>query len=254
MKLKTEISAGRIADRIIGALQNCEAAEFIRLVKESHLRLSPGDYVVTLSSLKFNSISAYSEATKVSSYYFLYGNEVLRNHYTKQDDLVISFINSLSLQQKEDILKYLRQMYPKNAFDDMKGMRISQKILYLVCLLPYGYLSRIAEEDETVPRYEYLTEEAKYQIQRIRTTRAKTMVFPTDAIPSLASFLGVSLHLLFDLTVPLYCNTQEGDLLFDYFTLLTDEEKQTFYELIIIKKETEMERLSDYISKLRGGF
>lgn len=213
------------------AVQNCSAQEFIKLKRKNHLRLAADDYIVSVFSFKYSSLSAYLKAAEVSAYEILHGDQICENLYTEQDAFVLEFINLLNKNQQRCLYDVLRQIYPKDIFETLKGQRINHKIFSLFSLLPYGHVTRIAKRDATIPRFDKLTNDALTQVERISRGRNDDIVIPTDTIPSLASFLGISLHFMLDLEVPLYSKTQEGDLIFDYYTLLSPAQREVVLAL-----------------------
>lgn len=235
--MQNDFTVGEISNRVIAALKCCPAVPFLGLLKEGHLNLQKDHYSVTLDSIQVPSLGAYCRATGISAYEFLYGNEAFHNLYSDYDESVIVFINFLDTPQQIEMLRQLKKLYPKNVYERLNGKRVSHRLNELLSLLPYGYLSRIASRDSTVPRYEYLSEPALDYLAWYFKNRSPTCVYPFDVVPSVASFLGVSLHLILDLDAPLYCETQEGDLLFDWYTLLNDEQKETFRNILSIYVE-----------------
>ena len=246
---KKDITYGPIADRVVTALNNCPAAEFLRLYRNGCFNLTNDNYFVTVPSLKIDCMNEYIKASGVSAYQLLFGDEIYENAYTENDTFVISALDMMPAQDQERLLQDIREVFPKQLPNKLQGMRISHKIMHLFSLLPYGWLSGIAKGDQTIPGYDKLSEDARAHIARFHTTRSETVVYPLDIIPSVASFLGISLHLIMELDVPLYCKTNEGDILFDWYTLMTPGQKETFlnYLTLYINKKRQIPTALDLV-------
>ena len=55
-----------------------------------------------------------------------------------------------------------------------------------------------------------------------------------------------------ELEVPLYCETQEGDCLFDWYTVMSEDQKKVFIALARKHLEREISKLEALVSRLKG--
>ena len=64
--------------------------------------------------------------------------------------------------------------------------------------------------------------------------------FTLDSYPTVAAYLGASLHWVLSLNSPLYCETQAAEEVFDLFTIMRPAQWSEFCRLLLFVKDADM--------------
>lgn len=244
-----------ITNRIISNMQLCDRQTVYELARKKLLR----DPKKPFSHYSFvvEGFDAYASATNSSLHYLIFGDAFVSPSYTENDALVLRFLNEFCTdRQLKQIFEIIQKMYPNSFYytaDNFSNHR--QRISTLINRLPWGTLRTIpaeseAAEDFILPPYKKVSDILLPELQRfIRGHRSYDFAFQFDALPDIATYLGVSLHWVLNLKGPLFCRNPIGDMIFDYYTLMQPEEQQDFCAFISSGVQFHINTLSKMFSR-----
>lgn len=230
MRYYNTLNDGEIARRITQKLRNLTAAEIFELHDAGYLTLKRSDYKISYESLVRTGLEAYAKACHTSVRYFLYGTEEkVIPTFTPYDGAVIRFVDSLSDSQQQAFYNLIIELY-HNPYYGPFNIIPSQWIVEHLQRLPFGAISSAKFDPFGCKQYH---KDISLELQRLAKGRYSIYFnFATDYWPDLSTFAGVSLHHIFQLKTPLFCDTQTGDLIFDFFCLLQPEQQIELAQVI----------------------
>lgn len=255
MRYSVDFLEGDISNRLIAMLQACDANTIADLKKNGFLRLSRYDYTITCKSLISEHLAEYAAATGYSIHDIFYGiGSPIQTAYSENDELVLFFLNSLNEAQLHNLLHFLKTAYPNQLFYVGRDLRPSRKFRELLLRLPRGALRFKGNSFFDVPDSSKLSDLTKNEFQRYASVHSSIrLVFKTDCWPELADYIGVSLHWIWNMKGPLYCNKQIGDEVFDYYTLMQPEEKTAFVDFMKYYVQEQQSMVTKFLQKAGGG-
>lgn len=254
MRYTCDFIDGPVTDRLLGILREQDAKTITTMLKAKKFRIFRNtENVISAKTLLPDHICDYIEGTGYTLIDVFYGvGSSAETEYTSYDSAVIDFLNSLSLGELEALYQFLQNVYPNEFYYIGSDMRPSQKLREIMLRMPRGSLQK-GNKTFNMPGVGHLSEEAKADIAHYNKLHAfPNYTFDVNCMPELAEFVGVSLHWIWNLTEPLYCNTQIADCIFDFYTMMQPSDQLEFLffiphyhedvsiEDLLVKKDGEM--------------
>lgn len=249
MKMRYDFSPNSdITNRILTSLRQIPLSDLLNLARNDKLRLK--DYTLTDRSLIAEYMEDYAKLSNTSVLFYFFGTESVTPKYSPYDDKVIQFLNTRSMDELRALQVYLHDVFPNNFYlSSPDGVRGRNRIGLVLRRLPYGTLNVDSFDDLAVPEYKNLSESIFPEIKRFRESHySGNFTFRCDSWADLATFAGVSLHWLFKLKEPLFCNTQIADEIFDYYTLMQPAQQEQFLKLIQRSVQHQINKLTNLLS------
>ncbi len=244
-----------IAGNILSRLKLCDRKTIISLFNKGQLRNS--QKAVSNFSLLANCLDVYAEITNSSLRYFFFGEEEKWKlpTYTEYDEFVLSYLDFCTEKELEDLFDVIQKLFP-NAFyhsvGDYDNFRVRTSAL--INRLPWGALRNIPmddaeKQDFVLPSYKKVSDLLLPELQRfIRGHRCCHFAFQIDLMPDIATYIGVSLHWIFDLKGALFCRYPIGDQIFDYYTIMQPEEQKMFVNFLAGCLKFRMHKISQMLN------
>lgn len=242
MRYTCDFIEGPVTDRLISVLRDRDAKAITTMVKEKKFRLfSNTENVVSVKTLLPAHIDDYVKDTGYTVHDVFYGfGSPVETNFSENDDLVLYFLNHVEDATLERLYTYIQKMYPNSFYYIGTDFRPSQKYRQLLLRLPRGSLSS-GNKAFGMPGVGHLSEATQNDFKRyIDKHLPANYTFDVNCFPEHADFIKVSLHWIWNLSVPLYCRSQIGDLIFDYYTLMQPSD------------QIELVRFMDYYMQEQG--
>lgn len=244
------ISDGEISQNIIQCLEQSGVRTIADLIAEKKLRKGNGGFL-THKQLLYEYFDDYAEASGSTLRYFLFGtDEPPEAYYTPYDAEVIKCLNSLTPAQLRG-LKHASQMLFSNPLIEAtdESLTPTQRLLSVVNLnRPKMLPTQIPPEDEKKFRYPVLQELERYRAYY----RSKAFNFDANYLPDLATLFGVSIRwVLGSKKGIVYCNNQNAEDLFAFYTLLRPMDQIDFCGLLLIASGEDYPMLTWRVQKER---
>lgn len=241
----------RVANNILSRLAQCDKQTIKRLYRLGFLR-NP-HRALGSTSIIVDGLEEYAKATNSPLRAFFFdSDDFVATTYTARDAFVLNYLNRCNEKELELIFGIMQKMFPCKVFYTAKDYdNYRHRLTALFNRFPYGILRAIPKEDEpkenfVLPPYKKVSDELLPELQRFnRGHRSFNFAFSADVLPDMATYVGVSLHWIFDFKAPLFCLYQTGDLIFDYYTLMQPEEQQEFIDFLIGGVKYRIKQLSD---------
>lgn len=233
-----------ITDRILASLRNCSSAELIKLANAGKIRMK--DFILTERSISAEHLEDYAKNTNASLLYYFYGVNSIVPKYTPYDGYVISYLNSRSPAELKALKDHLLAIFPNNFYKASPVAENNRNRLGLVLRrMPKGTFLFESFDDIGIPAYKNLNDSIVPELLRFKNSHYTPLfTFHCKYWVDLATFAGVSLHWLFYLKSPLFCTTQLGDEVFDYYTLMQPSQQEQFIKLILVSVKYQIDNLS----------
>lgn len=240
-----------LTSRLLTALWTCDAETIQEMKSKGMLRKK---YDLAPAALVSEYLEDYAKICNTSLRRIIYGSTYSVNpNCTPNDALILDLIDTLSEQELDFFFAHLQAVYPNAYFYDVKESEShNQRIYNLLARLPYGamQITETADGRYVAPNGKEISKALYMQMTNfIRVHRAPTFHFNCAVWTELASFLGVSLHWLFQFEMPLYCKTVTGDRCFSYYTLLQPWQQERIVDMAFAILES---RVSKYTNQLRN--
>lgn len=254
MRYPCDFIDGPVTRRLLAVLRDRDAKAITTLMKEGKFRVFRNtENVISSKTLLPAYIADYVEDSGYSLHDVFYGfGTPVKTNFTQHDNMVLYYINQLSQERAERLYQLMQQLYPNSFYDIGWDLRPSQKLRECFLRLPRGSLSKGNKSFQT-PGIGHLSEEAQTDIQHYcRLHFVPSYVFDSNCMPEYAEFLGISLHWLWSLPVPLYTKSQTGDLVFDFYTLMQPKDQLEFVHFILYYIEEQQRTIADLYQKFGG--
>lgn len=189
----------------------------------------------------------YVEASHIPLRYFFYGTtNTVYPTYTEHDEAVIRFLNGLPESSLEFLWEVLQHMFPNKLYNwsyTAKG----NKGEYIPFAVRLGYSLRIERNRQNLQKrankmivqfpehniYQHSVEELRPEFERFLSYGGRVLhKFRDEFLLDFATFAGVSIHWVLQLTSPLYCRTAQAEQIFDYYTTLLPQQQAHFLKLL----------------------
>ena len=230
-KYPVEFAEGYFFDNICRALHRCTPGDLSKMYTEKIIRgqLTHFDY----KSFAPQYVDRYLAASGVHPLDVFYESKQIRLTYTPNDDFVIAVLDDLSFYQLEEMKTLLLDFFPNSLFS-LEEIRPNKRLTTVLGTYPPGYL--MPTKDMKLAEYpgkhfyrDLTPDMIRYRIKHKFSPRH---VFDSNLWPDWATLAGVSLHWLFHLSMPMYCKTQQADLIFDYYTLLPRKAQEQVVQIL----------------------
>lgn len=231
MKYTYDIKDGPIADRILRELRHLSARDLLDMSAKGDIQLYSSNYELSYKSLKLSKLEQYATATGTPVINFLFDDIPLHTYYTPNDDTVLNFLKRLNVYNARKYLALFTSLF-ENPLLKLSGTPCN-KLLEVIHHRKNGE-KMFALDPFEVPEYKVLSKDILPELTRWRNSGRQTSKFNihSEYLTDLATFYGVSVHWLLNLTMPFYCSNREADRIFDLYTLLTASEQELFCRII----------------------
>lgn len=232
MKYTYTIKKGPMADRILNELRHLSAAEINDLNSKKALRLLPPNYELDYRALKITHLDDYSDATGSPVSYFLFGNTQVSSCYTEDDDLVLWYLRQLSNTSAKQHLEFFQNIFGCPLLD-FSG-RPANKLHKVVVKSRRIAGQPVFPDPFVVPEYKNIVYDIEPELKRWKDGNhySSSFTFDADFLPDVASFCGVSIHWLLDISHTVYCENPTAERIFDFYTLLAPHDQKMFVQII----------------------
>lgn len=252
MKFGYDFQPGYFADNLLHILFHTPEQNFLELKRNNYLRLNAYEYTPTIRSLKSDFVDNYLLAAEADPRdVFFQSPEDSEPAYTKYDKFVVYCLNNLPAHQLAALYKWVAIRYPNTLFD-LDATKPGHRLIAVLRGWPRGSIHPVVLEN--LPAWKRKSSELVASIDRFvgKHNWNPNHVFNSNVWPDLASYSGVSLHWLFHLSQPLYCQTQHGDLLFDRYTLMMDDDQNDFVSVLADLLKANIEDYQRELNKIGG--
>lgn len=254
MVIKQHFRDGKVAQRIVKSLQKLPAQQIAELCKEKKLTYYKPENELSYFNLRFNGLDDYCALTGCNLSYYLWGTMTPPPpQYTDRDEEILELLNQLNDTQiewllncflricKTPITKLFHNLDNEEFYNLYKEDTASIRIRHL--LFSWSGQSESGrsssskhlgeEHDSGDKEYIYGLNAVEDIISTIFVFRRdRVYTIPTDHLPDLATWLGVSVHWFCgSKKQTIYCNSYLGDLAFDLFTICRSYHRSFFIEL-----------------------
>ena len=243
MPFVPDFADGFIADNILSGLRRCETATLTRLKNEGFIIPMAIYPAIDNRSLQYKGIEAYADVTGLPLSYFFFGTYTAPTPtYTPFDGMVIALLNAMSDDQLLTMKQVCVDFFP-NPTVSFDAINPNERFVQLLKRLPYGM-----RVDSPIAPYKNVTNDIRPALSRNANDGIKW--FPSELLPDLATYVGVSLHWIFGFSkYPLFCRTLIADQVFSHYTLLQPEQ---WGEFISVTQCVLCGDLTPYFGLLRG--
>lgn len=234
MALGFEFQPSYLTDNLLAILYKTDADAFLNLKKKGYINLPRYEYTPTLNSLRLQCVDKYITAAKADPRDVFFRTEEDRQPaYTQYDSLVVAILDALQPHQLDALDKWLDLRYPNRLYR-LDNPRPGHRLLACFKGTPRGTVSEQAIEE--LPPWKRVSGELGLDIRRFTVEHRwnPNHTFTTSLWLDWASFAGVSIHWIFRLSQPLYCRTQQADLIFDKYTLMAEQDQESFLSVLSV--------------------
>lgn len=234
MALGFEFQPSYLTDNLLAILYKTDADAFLKLKKGGHINLPRYDYTPTINSLRLQCVDNYIMAAKADPRDVFFRNaEDRQPAFTRYDSLVVAILDALQPYQLDALDKWLDLRYPNRLYR-LDNPRPGHRLLACFKGTPRGTVSEQAIEN--LPPWKRVSPELALDIHRFTVEHRwnPNHTFTTSLWLDWASFAGVSLHWIFQLSLPLYCRTQQAELIFDKYTLMAEQDQESFLSVLSV--------------------
>lgn len=231
MRTRYDFADGFVTENILSALSLCSAETIIKMFRNGDLR-QQSTFLLSYKSIIPNSLGAYSQVTGIPVRDFFYGsNSSIVPTYTANDQFVIATLDSLPSRELDNLAAFVASLFP-NDLVSMTGNPSAKLLAFYGCRT---YPTRAFEEkvDVTFGYKQYRVDIKPELLRFSKSHYSKLFMFHSDYLADMATFFGVSLHWVFNMKCPMFCQTNTADDLFDRYTLMTEEQQHLFCEILI---------------------
>lgn len=231
MRIHYDFFDGFVSDNIIEALSFLSGDAVVLLFQKNILRQHPS-LLLTYKSLKSESIGNYSEITNVPVLDFFYGsNSTIVPTYTPNDPFVIAALDSLPARELDNLAAFVADLFPNDLVNYNEYPSANLIALYRKRSLP----TRAYKEDVDITfGYKQYRLDIKPELLRFANSHySKAFIFHSDYLADIATYFGVSLHWVFHMKHPVFCQTNTADEIFDRYTLMSVEQQALFCSLLV---------------------
>lgn len=215
------LSQGDIYYRVIQAIQNnCTVLQIHNMIRNSVIERAP-DSKKYMRNVTYDHLDDIIEETGVSAPYILFGTEEkVIPEYTPYDGDIIQMIDQLSVARLQFLIEnFIRPLYDITWMDTISKEPALRLAAYIRKLSPPPF--RTPADLFTTENKHFAFDDVEERYWQFLKRSRNVYLFPTDYLPDVATLAGISLHWLLGLKRnPLFCSTNLGDTVFDYYTLM----------------------------------
>ena len=253
MPIYADFVDGPFADNVLKYLRRCPIQDLVRLNDEKKLLFYAPTilpYQISHKTIDLSYLSDYAEAAGVPVSYLIFGKQsVPTPTHTPNDVELLWYLSRLPQNALMQIQERLHRLYPNAIY--FSGLELSQprrmfRVIKEYCPKNIPQLVSSLTEDGTEESLAMATELKRY----IAARHTAQFTLNSDLWIPFSRRLGISLHWLLGLRLPLYGSCDLVDQIFDYYTFLPKKRQpEVFYVLTGMIPKTEVS--DDAISLFR---
>lgn len=242
MRYSLDFPDGPVTDRVISILLEQDAKTINHLIKTNKLRFYKPGSPITNKNLLCEYLGDYVAGSGYSLQDVLFGFGVkAKPNYTDNDALVIRLLNFIPDHILDRLFISIQEFFPNAFFHELSAeKKISKRIYMLFSRLPRnGFSKKLSTVTSDLPAAFHEDVERFYKVHR-----SVFFVFNSNYSLEYAQVFGVSLHWLWNPSLPLYTDSLIADRIFDYYTLMQPNEQKEFALFLLHYVEQEKNKLS----------
>lgn len=253
MPIYADFVDGPFADNVLRYLRRCPIQELVRLNDERKLLFYAPTilpYQISHKTIDLSYLSDYSEAAGVPVSYLIFGKQsVPTPSHTPNDVELLWYLSRLPEKALLQIQERLHRLYPNAVY--FGGLELSQtrrmfRVIKEYCPRNIPQLAAELTEEGTEESLALAAELKRY----IAAKYTAVFTLNSELWVPFSRRLGISLHWLLGLRLPLYGSCDLVDQIYDYYTLLPRKRQpEVFY--VITGMTPKMEVFDDGIARFR---
>lgn len=229
MKSFVDINPGMVADNFLRALRNCDQKTLKYLARNEYLAINDHFPALTERSIRYDGLDAYVQATRMPLCYFFFGSyEPPTPSYTPFDNFVIAQLDRMSQAELAAFKECLYLFFP-NPFYELEEADYRKRVLAVM--------------KHHIPNLKWQGREEFHAFKKLDTQQLRAFLdryekrnyawIKLDTLIDLSTYLGVSLHWMLNMKKhPLFCKTLLAEEVFNYYTLLPEQQWEQFIALL----------------------